>query len=68
MQEKLQRRIASVEVKVLNPPRTGKRCLVLDIDYTLFGKQGMGEGLVGGWGSGLLWVQVLEGARMEKAC
>ena len=35
-QEKLRRRIASVEVKVLNPPRPGKKCLVLDIDYTLF--------------------------------
>ena len=36
MQEKLRRRIASVNVKVLNPPRPGKKCLVLDIDYTLF--------------------------------
>ncbi|KIZ06716.1 ubiquitin-like domain containing CTD phosphatase 1 [Monoraphidium neglectum] len=34
--EKLQRRIRSVEVKVMNPPRDGKKCLVLDIDYTLF--------------------------------
>jgi ubiquitin-like domain-containing CTD phosphatase 1 len=23
-------------VKVMNPPRPGKKCLVLDIDYTLF--------------------------------
>ena len=36
LQEKLRRRVASVEVKVLNAPRTGKKCLVLDIDYTLF--------------------------------
>mmetsp|Transcript_3118 Transcript_3118/g.7811 ORF Transcript_3118/g.7811 Transcript_3118/m.7811 type:complete len:329 (-) Transcript_3118:143-1129(-) len=36
VQEKLARRIRSVEVKVLNPPRPGKKCLVLDIDYTLF--------------------------------
>jgi ubiquitin-like domain-containing CTD phosphatase 1 len=36
VQAKLQRRISSVEVKVLNPPRQGKKCLVLDIDYTLF--------------------------------
>lgn len=36
MQEKLQRRIASVEVKLLNPPRPGKKCLVVDIDYTIF--------------------------------
>lgn len=35
-QEKLARRISSVEVKVLSPPRPGKKCLVLDIDYTLF--------------------------------
>lgn len=36
MQEKLQRRIANAEIKVLNPPRPGKKCLVLDIDYTIF--------------------------------
>eukprot|EP00798_Chlamydomonas_sp_ICE-L_P015941 gene15941-22073_t len=36
VQEKLARRIASVEVKILNAPRPGKKCLVLDIDYTLF--------------------------------
>ena len=30
-QEKLRRRIASVNVTVLNPPRPGKKCLVLDI-------------------------------------
>ena len=36
MQEKLRRRIASIDVKMLNPPRPGKKCLVLDIDYTLF--------------------------------
>jgi hypothetical protein len=35
-QEKLRRRIASVEIKVINPPRPGKKCLVLDIDYTIF--------------------------------
>lgn len=35
-QERLRRRIASVEVKVMNEPRPGKKCLVLDIDYTLF--------------------------------
>eukprot|EP00983_Pelagomonas_calceolata_P049084 1141336-Pelagomonas_calceolata.AAC.3 len=34
--EKLARRIKSVDVKILNPPRPGKKCLVLDIDYTLF--------------------------------
>ncbi|KAJ9524545.1 hypothetical protein QJQ45_024127 [Haematococcus lacustris] len=36
VQEKLARRLRSVEVKILNPPRPGKKCLVLDIDYTLF--------------------------------
>ena len=36
MQEKLRRRVASVDIKILNAPRSGKKCLVLDIDYTLF--------------------------------
>ena len=36
MQEKLARRIASVDVKVLNPPRPGAKLLVLDSDYTFF--------------------------------
>ena len=36
LQEKLRRRVHSVEVKVLQPPRRGKKCLVLDIDYTIF--------------------------------
>ena len=35
-QEKLQRRIDTAQIKVLNPPRRGKKCLVLDIDYTIF--------------------------------
>jgi len=25
-----------LQIKVMNPPRPGKKCLVLDIDYTLF--------------------------------
>lgn len=29
--EKLQRRIRSVEVKVLNEPRPGKKCLVVSV-------------------------------------
>ena len=41
--EKLKRRIASVEIKVLNAPREGKKCLVLDIDYTLFDLGGTAE-------------------------
>lgn len=36
MQEKLQRRLRSVEVTVLAAPRPGKKLLVLDIDYTIF--------------------------------
>ncbi|KAL3142797.1 hypothetical protein ABBQ38_003096 [Trebouxia sp. C0009 RCD-2024] len=35
-QDKLKRRVSSVDVKILNAPREGKKCLVLDIDYTLF--------------------------------
>ena len=31
LQEKLRRRLASVEVKVMNPPRQGKKVVVLDI-------------------------------------
>mmetsp|Transcript_34379 Transcript_34379/g.61978 ORF Transcript_34379/g.61978 Transcript_34379/m.61978 type:complete len:370 (-) Transcript_34379:798-1907(-) len=33
---RLASRLASVKVKVLSPPREGKKCLVMDIDYTLF--------------------------------
>mmetsp|Transcript_23572 Transcript_23572/g.56358 ORF Transcript_23572/g.56358 Transcript_23572/m.56358 type:complete len:287 (+) Transcript_23572:84-944(+) len=36
VKEKLARRIKSVQVDVMNEPRPGKKCLVLDIDYTLF--------------------------------
>lgn len=36
MQEKLRRRLASVELKPLNAPRPGKKVVVLDIDYTIF--------------------------------
>ncbi|PRW57513.1 Ubiquitin-like domain-containing CTD phosphatase [Chlorella sorokiniana] len=36
VQEKLARRITSCNVKVLNPPRPGKKLLVADIDYTIF--------------------------------
>ncbi|KAG2486031.1 hypothetical protein HYH03_015239 [Edaphochlamys debaryana] len=36
VQEKLARRLKSVEVKILAPPRPGKKCLVIDIDYTIF--------------------------------
>ena len=36
MQELLQKRLQKVEIPILNPPREGKKCLVLDIDYTFF--------------------------------
>ena len=34
--DKVEKRVKSYEVKVLNEPRAGKKLLVLDIDYTLF--------------------------------
>lgn len=36
MQEIIQKRLQKVEVPILNTPRQGKKCLVLDIDYTFF--------------------------------
>jgi ubiquitin-like domain-containing CTD phosphatase 1 len=41
--EKLQRRIARYDVPPLNPPRDGKKLLVLDIDYTLFDHRSTAE-------------------------
>jgi len=35
---KIDRRIKEYNIEELNPPREGKHCLVLDIDYTLFGE------------------------------
>lgn len=35
---KIERRIKDYKINVFNEPREGKRLLVLDIDYTLFGK------------------------------
>ncbi|MCI4386314.1 hypothetical protein PGIGA_G00060920 [Pangasianodon gigas] len=35
---KIARRVKEYKVEELNPPREGKRLLVLDVDYTLFGK------------------------------
>uniref|UniRef100_W5MSJ5 Ubiquitin-like domain-containing CTD phosphatase 1 n=1 Tax=Lepisosteus oculatus TaxID=7918 RepID=W5MSJ5_LEPOC len=35
---KIARRVKDYKVEILNPPREGKRLLVLDVDYTLFGK------------------------------
>lgn len=35
---KIARRVKDYKVEELNPPRDGKRLLVLDVDYTLFGE------------------------------
>ena len=35
---KIERRIREYKFDILNEPREGKKLLVLDIDYTLFGK------------------------------
>jgi len=34
---KINKRISDYKVEVLNPPRAGKKLLVLDVDYTIFG-------------------------------
>jgi len=36
LQEKIKQRVDRVEIPTLNAPRPGKKCLVLDIDYTFF--------------------------------
>ncbi len=41
--EKLRRRIEKYKVEPLNPPRDGKKLLVLDIDYTLFDHRSTAE-------------------------
>lgn len=35
---KIARRVKDYKVEEMNPPREGKRLLVLDVDYTLFGE------------------------------
>ena len=35
--DKIEKRVKTLEVKVLSESRPGKKLLVLDIDYTLFG-------------------------------
>eukprot|EP00850_Spirogloea_muscicola_P008781 SM000047S16920 [mRNA] locus=s47:790912:793248:- [translate_table: standard] len=42
-QAKLRRRIAQYQIKTINPPREGKKLLVLDIDYTLFDHRSIAE-------------------------
>lgn len=41
--EKLNKRVAKYDVPPLNPPRDGKKLLVLDIDYTLFDHRSTAE-------------------------
>ena len=41
--DKVEKRVKSYEVKVLNEPRAGKKLLVLDIDYTLFDHRSVAE-------------------------
>ena len=36
-QVKIQRRIKDYAIDIISEPRSGKKLLVLDIDYTLFG-------------------------------
>lgn len=35
---KIERRVKDYKIEFMNEPRAGKKLLVLDIDYTLFGK------------------------------
>lgn len=35
--QKIEKRVKDYKIEVLNEPRKGKKLLVLDIDYTLFG-------------------------------
>lgn len=41
--QKLRRRIEQFKLTLINPPRPGKKCLVLDIDYTLFDHRSTAE-------------------------
>ena len=36
--QKIERRVKEYKIEVMNEPRPGKKLLVLDVDYTLFGK------------------------------
>ena len=40
---KIRRRIKEYKLEILNPPRDGKKLLVLDIDYTLFDHRSSAE-------------------------
>lgn len=41
--KKIERRIEEYELKFINPPREGRKLLVLDIDYTLFDHRSVAE-------------------------
>jgi ubiquitin-like domain-containing CTD phosphatase 1 len=43
IQEKLAKRVAQAQIKELNAPRDGAKCVVFDIDYTFFDLSGTGE-------------------------
>ena len=43
IQDKLRRRVAAAIVKQHHPPRPGKKCAVLDIDYTFFDLSSVSE-------------------------
>lgn len=34
---KINKRVSDYKVEIRNPPRSGKKLLVLDVDYTIFG-------------------------------
>lgn len=34
---KINKRVSDYKVDIRNPPRSGKKLLVLDVDYTIFG-------------------------------
>lgn len=40
---KIEKRVKEVKIEVMNPPRPGKKLLVLDIDYTLFDHRSVAE-------------------------
>lgn len=43
VEDKLRRRVSNLKVKVMHPFRSGRKCLVLDIDYTIYDCRGAAE-------------------------
>eukprot|EP00168_Porphyra_purpurea_P013120 TRINITY_DN3558_c0_g1_i7.p1 TRINITY_DN3558_c0_g1~~TRINITY_DN3558_c0_g1_i7.p1 ORF type:complete len:169 (-),score=64.03 TRINITY_DN3558_c0_g1_i7:99-605(-) len=41
VEEKLRRRVANTKIKLMHPLRPGRKCLVLDIDYTIYDCKGV---------------------------